>query len=81
MAKVKKILDFRYNAFILLYPVGIYGEMTLMNNYLLINEGKLSENFILFVRTCQILIFSGFLFLYVYMFKNRSKALASLKNT
>lgn len=61
----------RYNSFLVLYPVGIYGEMTLINDF--ISKNALSENQVLAVRLSQAAILLGGTFLYVYMLGNRSK--------
>lgn len=62
---------FRYNAFIVLYPIGIYGEMTVINDY--INKTSLTELQILMVRITQGCIVVGGVFLYFYMLGNRRK--------
>lgn len=62
----------RYNSFILLYPVGVFGEMMLINDYIL-RHTELSETAIMFIRGIQFAIVFGLVFLYVYMLKMRSK--------
>jgi very-long-chain (3R)-3-hydroxyacyl-CoA dehydratase len=62
----------RYNSFILLYPVGVFGEMLLINDYVG-RHNELSEGWIYFIRVIQGGIVFGFLFLYAYMLNMRSK--------
>lgn len=62
----------RYNGFLLLYPIGIYGEMTVINDYL--KKTSLTENQVMMVRISQAVIMFGGLLLYLYMLGNRDKA-------
>jgi very-long-chain (3R)-3-hydroxyacyl-CoA dehydratase len=59
----------RYNGFLVLYPIGIYGEITLINDYLAKNS--LTEQQVMLVRVSQAVILIGGLFLFVYMLGNR----------
>ena len=62
----------RYNSFIVLYPIGVLGEMMLINDYLQRHD-DLSENTVYFVRFVQVSIVVGLVFLYTYMLKMRAK--------
>lgn len=62
----------RYNSFILLYPIGVFGEMMLINDYVN-RHTELSETMIVIIRGIQIAIVFGLVFLYTYMLKMRSK--------
>lgn len=61
----------RYNGFLVLYPVGIYGEMTVINDY--IKKTSLTENQVTLVRVSQAIILIGGALLYIYMLGNRDK--------
>lgn len=62
----------RYNSFIVLYPIGVLGEMMLINDYLE-RHSDLSETAVWAVRLVQVLIVVGLVFLYTYMLKMRGK--------
>ncbi len=62
----------RYNSFIVLYPIGVFGEMLLINDYLQ-RHIELTENCVYLVRAIQASIVVGLLFLYTYMLKMRAK--------
>ena len=65
----------RYNGFLILYPVGIIGEMLLIQNYVDRNKHVLSDQEVLGIRVVQVLILIGFVYIFMYMLKNRKKAL------
>lgn len=62
----------RYNAFIILYPLGVYGEMALINDYIHRHSSTLSQQDITYIRVIQGVILVGFVFLFLYLFKSRS---------
>ena len=69
----------RYNSFMVLYPVGVAGEMFVINNFIYLHAETLSEleiNFFRFVQGCIIL---GMVLLYAHMLKSRAKYYRSLK--
>lgn len=59
---------FRYNSFIVLYPIGVLSEIMLIENSL-----NKYHKFIVLLRILQATIFICFLFLYTYLFKQRKK--------
>eukprot|EP01025_Chloroclados_australasicus_P059962 TRINITY_DN762_c0_g1_i1.p4 TRINITY_DN762_c0_g1~~TRINITY_DN762_c0_g1_i1.p4 ORF type:complete len:228 (-),score=23.54 TRINITY_DN762_c0_g1_i1:257-940(-) len=81
----------RYSSFIVLYPLGVASELTMV--YLawdkiknsgrfsirLPNEWNFAFEFYYFAVLCLFLYIPGFPFLYMYMFKQRSKNLAKKK--
>jgi hypothetical protein len=64
----------RYNAFLVNYPLGITGEILLVQQK--INQQP--ENFLI-LRILQVLLLVGFSYLFVYMLKTRRKVLKSIK--
>ena len=62
----------RYNSFLILYPIGVLGEMMLINDYLE-RHTELTETCVYIVRGIQVSIIVGLLFLYTYMLKMRGK--------
>lgn len=71
---------FRYNLFIVLYPVGVFGEMRVINDYIKRHISDLSLEAINIIRIVQVAIVIGMLFLYAYMFRMRSKNYKGLKS-
>jgi very-long-chain (3R)-3-hydroxyacyl-CoA dehydratase len=69
----------RYNSFILLYPLGVYGEMLIINDYIKRNAAGLSDNEINVIRLVQVLIIGGMVYLYSYMLSSRKKYYKSLQ--
>ena len=69
----------RYNLFIVLYPVGVTGEMLVINNYIKRNVEQLTIDHINMIRIVQLGIIIGMVFLYCYMLSCRSKYYRSLK--
>ena len=63
----------RYNGFIFLYPLGVYGEMRVINDYIKLNAETLTHEGIVFIRCVQAMIIIGMLFLYNYMLNSRKK--------
>lgn len=63
----------RYNLFLILYPLGVYGEMRVINDYIRRHAVTLSVEKITMIRGVQGLIIIGTVFLYLYMLKMRSK--------
>ena len=57
----------RYNMFIVLYPVGVYGEMCVMNDFIKIHAQTISHELIVFTRCGQAAIIAGLIILYNYM--------------
>lgn len=68
----------RYNSFLLLYPVGVFGEMLIINDFIKIHSETLSEAYVYAIRGIQLSIVLGMLFLYKYMLSSRKKYLATL---
>lgn len=58
----------RYNAFIVLYPLGVFGEILGLEN-LLISQSE----FKIYIRVAQIVLVLGFVMLYNYMLVQRAK--------
>lgn len=69
----------RYNSFIILYPIGVYGEMLIINDYIKRNALTLSDNEINLIRLVQVLIIGGMFYLYSYMLSSRKKYNKSLQ--
>ena len=69
----------RYNLFIVLYPVGVTGEMLVINNFIKRNVEWLTVDYINMIRVVQLGIIIGMIFLYFYMLSSRSKYYSSLK--
>lgn len=67
----------RYNSFLILYPIGIYAEMKVINSFIKNNSQTISLEEIWFTRVVQAGICIGMLFLYNYMLKMRRKHLKS----
>ena len=63
----------RYNSFIVLYPVGVYGEMNVINDYIKINSETISHEKIMIIRCIQGMIIIGMIILYNYMLSSRKK--------
>lgn len=63
----------RYTFFIVLYPLGVWGEMKVINDYIKRNASPLTIPQIQMIRIVQVGILIGTAFLYVYMLKMRSK--------
>jgi very-long-chain (3R)-3-hydroxyacyl-CoA dehydratase len=68
----------RYNSFIVLYPIGVYGEMMVINDFIKINSEVLSDEYVYIIRFIQASIILGMLFLYNYMLKSRKKFMKNL---
>jgi hypothetical protein len=62
----------RYNSFIALYPIGVLGEMMLINDFIS-RHTELTETWIYIIRGIQVSIVFGLVFLYTYMLKMRAK--------
>lgn len=69
----------RYNSFIILYPLGVYSEMMVINDFLKINSETISEAYVYIVRFIQGSIILGMVFLYRYMLNSRKKYLKTLE--
>jgi hypothetical protein len=69
----------RYNMFIFLYPLGVWGEMRIANDYIKRNASTLSIQQIQIIRVIQAIILFGTFCLYIHMFRMRSKHFSSLK--
>lgn len=69
----------RYNAFLLLYPIGVLGEMLVINDYIKINSETLSDAYVYAIRGIQASIIIGLVFLYKYMLNSRKKYLKGLE--
>lgn len=69
----------RYNAFLVLYPFGTFGEMMIINDFIKINSETLTDPEVYFIRFVQAGIIIGFLALYNYMLKSRQKYFKSLE--
>jgi very-long-chain (3R)-3-hydroxyacyl-CoA dehydratase len=66
--------DLRYNFFIVLYPLGLTGEITMIEQYLIIgNSNILFFNTFYFVRIIQFCFALGFIILYIHMISQRKK--------
>jgi hypothetical protein len=63
----------RYNAFIILYPFGVYHEMLVINDYIKLTAETIPDIEIFIIRFVQLAIILGMCSLYVYMLKSRSK--------
>jgi hypothetical protein len=66
---------FRYNLFIILYPLGVWGEMRVINDYIKRNAETITINEINLIRFIQLLIIVGTVFLYIYLLQSRRKHL------
>ena len=62
----------RYNSFIVLYPVGVFCEMLVINDYVDRNSW-LTDTHLAIIRSIQVVIVVGLLFLYNYMLNSRKK--------
>ena len=62
----------RYNSFIVLYPVGVFCEMLVINDYVDRNSW-LTDTHLAIIRSMQVVIVVGLLFLYNYMLNSRKK--------
>ena len=69
----------RYNLFLVMYPVGVTGEMLVINSYIRHNAETLSTQEINYIRIIQGDIIVGMIFLYVYMLNSRAKYYRDLK--
>ena len=72
----------RYSFFIILYPIGVAGEMiTIWNSRKDLEKYKLGSKYTVsdLVYPIYILYVPGLIFLYTYLFKQRSKVLKKLK--
>lgn len=69
----------RYNSFIVLYPLGVYSEMMIINDFLKINSETIPDTYVYIVRFIQGSIILGMVFLYKYMLSSRKKYLKSLE--
>lgn len=63
----------RYNAFIILYPYGVYHEMLVINDYIKRTAETIPDLEIFLIRFVQLAIIIGMCSLYVYMLKSRKK--------
>ena len=63
----------RYNFFIILYPVGVTGEMLVINDYIFRHIEDLTIDHIRFIRFVQFCIILGTILLYFYMLSMRRK--------
>lgn len=70
----------RYNSFIVLYPIGVYGEMLIINDFIKINSETLTDAYVYIIRGIQASIIIGLIFLYKYMLNSRRKYMKSLEN-
>ena len=64
----------RYNAFLILYPIGAFGEVLAYENYL--NNHK---DLFWFMRLVQTIFILGFFYMYYHMFIQRGKFYKRLK--
>lgn len=69
----------RYNSFIVLYPLGVYSEMMVINDFLKINSETIPDMHVYIVRLIQGSIILGMVFLYKYMLSSRKRYLKSLE--
>jgi len=70
----------RYNSFLVLYPIGVYGEMLVINDYIKINSETLTDEYVYAIRGIQASIIIGLLFLYNYMLASRKKYMKGLES-
>ena len=77
----------RYSFFIVLYPIGVSGEMITVWNakkdfgkYILWNNGKINITVADLVYPVWVLYIPALIFLYGYLFKQRKKVLGRLNN-
>lgn len=68
----------RYNSFLVLYPIGGFAEMVVINNYIK-RHPELDDIYIYMIRAIQAMIITGVVVLYIHMLKARSKYMKSLK--
>ena len=75
----------RYSFFIILYPIGVSGEMITVWNakkdfskYIIWNSDKLTITFANLIYPVWILYIPALIFLYGYLFKQRKKVLGRL---
>jgi very-long-chain (3R)-3-hydroxyacyl-CoA dehydratase len=68
----------RYNSFLLLYPIGVLGEMLVINDYIKINAETLTDLHIHIIRFIQLSICVGMILLYRYMLSSRKKYMKTL---
>ncbi|KAM3130014.1 hypothetical protein pb186bvf_017910 [Paramecium bursaria] len=72
LSKENQVLKFfRYNAFIVLYPFGIIGELRTINRFIELNKDD--QNKVYFSRAVQAILIIGLFVLYSYMLKLRAK--------
>jgi very-long-chain (3R)-3-hydroxyacyl-CoA dehydratase len=69
----------RYNSFLVLYPIGVFGEMLVINDYIKRNAETLTDIWIYLIRGIQTTIVLGMFFLYSYMLKGRKKYMRELE--
>jgi very-long-chain (3R)-3-hydroxyacyl-CoA dehydratase len=62
----------RYNCFILLYPIGVTGEVRAIENNLRKNNYE-SNEYVIALRTLQVVIICGLFVLYTHLLKQRRK--------
>lgn len=68
----------RYNSFLVLYPIGGFAEMVVINNYIK-RHPELDDIYIYMIRAIQAMIITGVVVLYIHMLKARSRYMKSLK--
>ena len=76
LVKIRITAVLRYNCFLVLYPLGVYGEMRVINDYIKRNAETISYEMIMFTRFAQAMIVLGMLFLYNYMLGSRKRMVA-----
>ena len=73
LIKVDGMVILHYNLFIILYPIGVYAEMRVINDYIRRHAATLTIDEISYIRMIQGAIILGTVFLYLHMLKMRAK--------
>lgn len=68
----------RYNAFLVLYPLGVYSEMLAINDYIKRHAEELEDWHVHCIRFIQGSIILGMIFLYRHMLKMRKRYFKSV---
>lgn len=69
----------RYHLFFVLYPLGVYAEMKVINDYIKRHVSTLEISEISMIRYIQAAIVIGTVFLYLHMIKTRAKYFGNKK--
>jgi very-long-chain (3R)-3-hydroxyacyl-CoA dehydratase len=67
----------RYNSFLVLYPIGAFGEVMVLNDYLKRHVETLTNEQIYLTRAMQVIIPIGVLLIFSYLLQSRKKQAAN----